>query len=251
MWKVLSGIGEPWNSPRTYTVWLVADSEGDWGFSRTLFDWTFQFHGKFWIHSINSRYCIYPKYWVTSFLFTSYSLRKHAYSNILKILTPKNENFQIKNPEIFHISARNIDCGYSLEPPRWGGSNEYPQSLLLSRNKKHNVYPFKPQFKGMFSWCKYRVTPRILYLKLLFNKSISLYVNVSIIAVWVANSVHPDKTPCSVASDLDLLCLLRSVCQNTYSKYGYLINFNPSPSEIILDPPLLQRFFANIIISQK
>ena len=27
---------------------------------------------------------------------------------------------------IFHISAQNIDCGYSLEPPRQGGSNESP-----------------------------------------------------------------------------------------------------------------------------
>ena len=32
--------------------------------------------------------------------------------------------------DIFHISAQNIDCGYSLEPPRWGGSNEYPQSMF-------------------------------------------------------------------------------------------------------------------------
>ena len=74
------------------------------------------------------------------------SFRKHAYSNILKILPPKNENFQIKNSDIFHISAQNIDCGYSLEPPRRGGSNEYPQSMCLSRNKKNNVYPSKPQF---------------------------------------------------------------------------------------------------------
>ena len=75
-----------------------------------------------------------------------YSLRKHAYSNKLKILPPKNVEFQIKSPDIFHISAQNIDCGYSLEPPRWGGSNEYPQSMSLSRNKKNNVYPCKPQF---------------------------------------------------------------------------------------------------------
>ena len=27
-----------------------------------------------------------------------------------------------------------------------GGSNEYPQSIVLSRNKKNNVYPCKPQF---------------------------------------------------------------------------------------------------------
>ena len=31
---------------------------------------------------------------------------------------------------IFHISAQNIGCGYSLEPPRQGGSKEYPQSIF-------------------------------------------------------------------------------------------------------------------------
>ena len=64
----------------------------------------------------------------------------------MKILSPKTENFHIKTLDVFHISAQNIDCGCSLEPPRRGGSNEYPQSMLLSRNKKNNVYPSKPQF---------------------------------------------------------------------------------------------------------
>ena len=41
-----------------------------------------------------------------------------------------------KNPDIFHISAQNVDCRYSLEPPRRGGSNEYQQSMFLSGNKK-------------------------------------------------------------------------------------------------------------------
>ena len=63
-----------------------------------------------------------------------------------KINHRKIENFQTKTLNIFHISAQNIDCGYSLEPPRRGGSNEYPQSMFLSRNKKNNVYPCKPQF---------------------------------------------------------------------------------------------------------
>ena len=31
---------------------------------------------------------------------------------------------------IFLISAQNKDCGYSLEPPHRGGSNEYPQSMF-------------------------------------------------------------------------------------------------------------------------
>ena len=68
--------------------------------------------------------------------------------------TTKNENFQIKH--ILHISAQNIDCGYMLEPPRRGGSNAYPQAMFLSRNKKSNVNPCKPQvycikvgFKGI------------------------------------------------------------------------------------------------------
>ena len=52
----------------------------------------------------------------------------------------------MKNSGSLHISAQNIDFGYSLEPPRRGGSNEYPQSMFLSRNKKINVYPCKPQF---------------------------------------------------------------------------------------------------------
>ena len=55
-------------------------------------------------------------------------------------------NFLDKNSDIFHVSAQNIDCGYSLEPPQQGDSNEYPQSMFLSRNKKNNVYPCKPSF---------------------------------------------------------------------------------------------------------
>ena len=30
----------------------------------------------------------------------------------------------------------NICCGYSLEAPHWGASNEYPQHMFLLRNKK-------------------------------------------------------------------------------------------------------------------
>ena len=38
--------------------------------------------------------------------------------------TKTNENFQIKNSDIFRVSAQNIDYGYSLELPCWGGSNK-------------------------------------------------------------------------------------------------------------------------------
>ena len=97
-------------------------------------------------------------------------LRKHTYSNILIMLPPKNEKIQIKKIRFFYffyfffffiffffffffsfiyffiISAQNIYCGYSLEPPWRGGSNGYEQSMSLSRNKKNNVCPCKPQF---------------------------------------------------------------------------------------------------------
>ena len=32
--------------------------------------------------------------------------------------------------DIFFIRAQNIDCGYTFEPSRQGGSNEYPQSMF-------------------------------------------------------------------------------------------------------------------------
>ena len=42
---------------------------------------------------------------------------------------------------IFLISAQNIDCGYSLEPPRRGGSNECLQSMFLIRSmKKYQIF---------------------------------------------------------------------------------------------------------------
>ena len=45
-----------------------------------------------------------------------------------KKFTTKKWKFLDKNSDIFHISTREIDCGYSLESPRRCGSNEYPQT---------------------------------------------------------------------------------------------------------------------------
>ena len=71
-------------------------------------------------------------------------LRKHTYSNTLKISPPKTESLQIyKNSDIFHISAQKRRLWVLL---RTALANKYPQSMFLSRNKKNNVYPCKPQF---------------------------------------------------------------------------------------------------------
>ena len=74
-------------------------------------------------------------------------IRKTHLFKYTENFTSKNRKFSDKkNSDIFHISAQNIDCGYLLELPRRGSSNEYPQSMFLSKNKKNNVYPCKPQF---------------------------------------------------------------------------------------------------------
>ena len=63
-----------------------------------------------------------------------------------KFYNQKKENFQIKNSDIFHISAQNIDGGTSLEPPRRGGSNEYPQSMFFSKIREIMYTPVNPSF---------------------------------------------------------------------------------------------------------
>ena len=63
-----------------------------------------------------------------------------------KFYNQKKENFQIKSSDIFYIPAQNIDCGYSLEPPRRGGSNEYPQSMIFSIMRKIMYTPVNPSF---------------------------------------------------------------------------------------------------------
>ena len=51
--------------------------------------------------------------------------------------------------DVFLIFAQIIDCGYTLEPPRRGGSNgsnEYLQSMFWSKNKKNKYTPAYPIF---------------------------------------------------------------------------------------------------------
>ena len=75
-----------------------------------------------------------------------YTIMKTRLFKYIENFTTKNWKFSDKNSDILHISAQNLDCGYLLEPPHKGSSNEYPQSMFLSRNRKNNVYPCKPQF---------------------------------------------------------------------------------------------------------
>ena len=109
-------------------------------------------HQRFCLTLFSANLCRYLKLANKPLLSLKYNqktlcaLRKHTYSNILKTSPPNTENFQTKSFDIFHISAQNIDCGYSLEAPGGGGSNEYPQSMCLSWNKKIMYTPVNPSF---------------------------------------------------------------------------------------------------------
>ena len=80
-------------------------------------------------------YGIKPSHGKTCIYITQTSLFKYIVS-----FTTKKGKFSDKKFDVFHISAQNIDCGYSLELPQRGGSNEYQESMFLSRNKKNNIY---------------------------------------------------------------------------------------------------------------
>ena len=51
----------------------------------------------------------------------------------------KTDIFRCNNVTFFQIFARIIDCEYTLEPPQWGGSNEYPQSIETVLTSTHNL----------------------------------------------------------------------------------------------------------------
>ena len=46
---------------------------------------------------------------------------------------------EIRKIIVFLFLNENIYCGYSSEVPRWGASNEYPQHMFSSRNKKNII----------------------------------------------------------------------------------------------------------------
>ena len=63
------------------------------------------------------------------------TLRTHAHAiNRDFFFTCKTEKKKKKKKMLevffFYIFAQNKDCGYTLEPPGRGGTNEYPQSMF-------------------------------------------------------------------------------------------------------------------------
>ena len=93
--------------------------------------------------------------WLTSFITRQYVapqtkwrllITKTRLFKYIVFFPPKTENFQIKNSDVFHISAKNIDCGTRY--------NRLGEMVLTSTHnlcfwaeiRKNNVYSCKPQF---------------------------------------------------------------------------------------------------------
>ena len=127
----------------------------------------------------------------------------------------------MKNSDIFRISAKDINCGYPLEPPRRGGSDEFPQSIFLSRNKKNNVHHCKPEFyyikvefKGVkIIWVCFRVVRHDFFLNKNYDINEPAHeIKPTIRRVWrhkmthkgwrVVKPQHNQKT-CVISKDLD------------------------------------------------
>ena len=64
------------------------------------------------------------------------ALRKLAHAIYIEFVSTITEKFIEKKNYILNIFAQNINCGYTLEPPRQGGSNKYPESLFGSKIRK-------------------------------------------------------------------------------------------------------------------
>ena len=74
------------------------------------------------------------------------SITKTRLSKYIENFTTKKWKFSDINSDIIHLSAQNIDCGYSLEPPRRGGSNKYPQSMFWAEIRKTMYTSVNPSF---------------------------------------------------------------------------------------------------------
>ena len=108
------------------------------GKTRCHAEWTFEYSG----YLMSGRYT-HPA--ATDYYCVHYENLPMQYTAIF-IAKKKKEKIFSRKRDIFLIFAQNIDCGYTLEPPRRGGSNEYPQSMFRSRNKKNRYTPAYPSF---------------------------------------------------------------------------------------------------------
>ena len=92
------------------------------------------------------------------FLFSVDSIPKgfldHYFIAQILICVPTAPDKRVSTLYFFLFLHKNICCGYSLEMPQWGISNEYPQQTFLWRKEKYQHFsddtlPYRPRW---LSW---------------------------------------------------------------------------------------------------
>ena len=77
---------------------------------------------------------------------SSLSIMKTSLFKYTDFYIQKKLKFSDKNSDIFHISAEKHRLWYSLELPRRGSSNEYPQSMFSAELRKIMYTPVNSSF---------------------------------------------------------------------------------------------------------
>ena len=132
----------------------------------------------------------------------------------------KNENFHWKIYDIFLIFAQNIDCRCTLEWPWRCGSNEYPQSMFWSKNKK-NRYTLYPRI-----YSDPTISRHLLYRGICISRELSSTAPLVIIYVQgkMSNS-HFQQKLCKISRILvsKFIILQNSCRKHVFAQAGYAL----------------------------
>ena len=140
------------------------------------------------------------------------------------------------------VLHKNICCGYSLESPRWGDSNEYPQCMFLRKNKQKYPLLIIKYPSYLFHWhfvvsgftlplgargglqCFIVPLPWDLFILVVFSLnwwSVHLFEKLSaIICSWITGPTHLTKSKWAATwqnqqTDMCTQWRLRSACAST------------------------------------
>ena len=119
---------------------------------------------------------------------------------------------------IFLISAQNKDCGYPLEPPHRGGSNEYPHSMFWAEMWK--ISEFLSEQSWVFWWWNFQY----------------ICIGVFFVMVQIVSSVF---TGC-------LLFCLDTIWKGLGARFFFLLNLHSALSIMIHQP----YYFISLFITK-
>ena len=129
---------------------------------------------------------------------------------------------------IFHILLKNIDCGYSLDSPRRGGSNQYSQSMFWAE-----IWKISDFLSENFPF---------------FGCKISIYLKRCVFVMSTLIVLYRQHTKTSMLLLLLLLLLLLSCCTNGSKNSSALYQVFPIVPSSPSSRPCSFPFFLNTVL---